>query len=155
MTKSISNYVDFFRQFKKPNGKYPTPEDIIVREYDPDTEFEHTFITLSLVLREDEIDFADNLDDVRKKLVAIVLNMISITKTMPRADIQIANNDKSKLWEIKDDDLIISQATKEIETIISENLSAVGKCLHIYDEFLFLLSEEKRITEFLQKEPKK
>jgi len=92
---------------------------------------------------------------VRKKLVAIVLNMISITKGMPRADIQIANNDKSKLWEIKDDDLIISQATKEIETIISENLSAVGKFLHIYDEFLFLLSEEKRITEFLQKEPKK
>jgi len=74
---------------------------------------------------------------------------------MPRADIQIANNDKSKLWEIKDDDLIITQATKEIETIISENLSAVGKTLHIYDEFLFLLSEEKRINEFLQKTPLK
>ena len=50
----------------------------------------------------------DNLDDVRKKLVAIVLNMISITKNLSRADIQIANNDKTKLWEIKDDDLIIT-----------------------------------------------
>lgn len=76
MTKSISNYVDFFRQFKKPSGNYPTPAEIITREYDPETEFEHTFITLSLVLREEEIDFADNLDDVRKKLVTIVFTMI-------------------------------------------------------------------------------
>lgn len=37
-TKSIDNYVDFFRRFEKK--VYPTPEEIIAREYDPDSEFE-------------------------------------------------------------------------------------------------------------------
>lgn len=47
-TKSIDNYVEFFRRFKKSNGKYPMPEEIIKREYDPDEEFELTFLTLKL-----------------------------------------------------------------------------------------------------------
>ena len=47
-TKSIENYVEFFRRFKKVNGKYPLPEEIIKREYDPDEEFELTFLTLKL-----------------------------------------------------------------------------------------------------------
>lgn len=47
-TKSIDNYVDFFKRFKKSNGKYPLPEDVIKREYDPDSEFELTFLTLKL-----------------------------------------------------------------------------------------------------------
>jgi len=47
-TKSIDNYVDFFRRFQKKNGRYPTPEEIISREYDPDTDFENTFLTLKL-----------------------------------------------------------------------------------------------------------
>lgn len=39
-TKSIDNYVEFFKRFQKDGGRYPTPEEIIQREYDPDTDFE-------------------------------------------------------------------------------------------------------------------
>jgi hypothetical protein len=45
-TKSIDNYVEFFKRFQK--DKYPYPEEIISHEYDPDSEFEQTFITLKL-----------------------------------------------------------------------------------------------------------
>lgn len=37
-TKSIENYVEFFKRFQK--DKYPSPDEIIQREYDPDTDFE-------------------------------------------------------------------------------------------------------------------
>ena len=47
-SRSIQKYVEFFRRFKKPNGEYPTPEEVIAREYDPDSEFESTFLTLKL-----------------------------------------------------------------------------------------------------------
>lgn len=49
----------------------------------------------------------------------------------------------------------MTTAVKEIEAIIRENLEAVGKCLHVYDEFLFLLHEENRIADFLAKTPYK
>lgn len=60
-TKSIDNYVEFFRRFQKKDGKYPSPEEIILREYDPDTEFEQTFITLKLEVKGNEIVFSNML----------------------------------------------------------------------------------------------
>ena len=47
-TNSINEYVEFFRRFRKPDGKYPTPEEIIRRDYGPDDEFEKSFLTISL-----------------------------------------------------------------------------------------------------------
>lgn len=58
-TKSIDNYVEFFKRFQKQ--AYPTPEDIIAREYDPDSEFEQTFLTLKLIHHTNEITFQDQL----------------------------------------------------------------------------------------------
>jgi len=60
-TKSIDNYVEFFRRFQKKDGKYPSPEEIITREYDPDSEFELTFLTLKLQVSSSssEINFVD------------------------------------------------------------------------------------------------
>ena len=48
ITKSVKNYVEFFRRFKKDH--YPTPEEIIKREYDPDTPFEDNFLILKLIV---------------------------------------------------------------------------------------------------------
>ena len=39
-TKSIQEYIDFFGRFKKENGSYPTPSEIIKREYGPGEKFE-------------------------------------------------------------------------------------------------------------------
>jgi hypothetical protein len=48
ITKSVKSYVDFFRRFKK--DVYPSPQEIIKREYDPDTPFEDNFLVLRLII---------------------------------------------------------------------------------------------------------
>lgn len=48
ITKSVKAYVDFFSRYKKK--VYPTPKEIIEREYDPDTEFEDNFLILKLTV---------------------------------------------------------------------------------------------------------
>lgn len=82
-TKSIEKYVEFFRKFKKDD--YPTPQEIIKREYDPDTPFELTFITLKLE-KKDKICFADDLEQVCDELVSIVTKMVEKINHIPRAD---------------------------------------------------------------------
>lgn len=54
-TKSINNYVEFFRRFQKET--YPLPEEVITREYDPDSPFEKTFLTLKLHISGSAIEF--------------------------------------------------------------------------------------------------
>ncbi len=107
-TKSIDNYIEFFRRFKKE--KYALPEEIIKREYDPDTDFELTFLTLKLGVTNSEIAFQDSLVTVRDDLVKIVLTMVEKINAIPRADTQIANTDKAHLWYILVDDEIIRNA---------------------------------------------
>jgi hypothetical protein len=152
-TKSIDNYVEFFKRFQK--DKYPYPEEIISREYDPDSEFEQTFITLKLQIRDNEITLVDPLPTVREDLVKIVSSMIDKITQIPRADTQINPSDKTHLWYISPDDEMIKNAEHTIKQIIDENLQATAKCVNVYDEFLFLLQEEQRIDTFLNKKPYK
>jgi hypothetical protein len=152
-TKSIDNYVEFFKRFQKQ--AYPTPEDIIAREYDPDSEFEQTFLTLKLIHHTNEITFQDQLPQVRDELVKIVATMVEKINQIPRADTQIANNDKAHLWYISTEDDIVKKAEETIKAIVDQNLHATAKCINVYDEFLFLLQEEARIETFLNKKPYK
>ena len=46
--KSVDSYVNFFKRFKK--ATYPTPKEIMGREFDPDTDFEDNFVILKLVV---------------------------------------------------------------------------------------------------------
>lgn len=55
-SKSIAEYVDFFKKFKRDDGKYPTPEEIVKRDYEPDSPFEQTFLTLKLEIYGKEKD---------------------------------------------------------------------------------------------------
>jgi hypothetical protein len=52
--------VDFYKRFQKPENTYPSPEDIISREYSPDEEFEQTFITLKLEIDAKDIKFGED-----------------------------------------------------------------------------------------------
>lgn len=73
-TNSINEYVEFFRRFRKDDGRYPVPEEIIKREYGPDDEFEQTFLTLKIDIdpHKGSIVFSKKLDDVQKELVKVV-----------------------------------------------------------------------------------
>ena len=113
-TNSINEYVDFFRRFRKDDGNYPLPEEIIKREYGPDDEFEKTFLTLKIEVQGTEIGFQKQLKEVREDLVKVVTQMVKAIDNIPRADTQIANSDKTHLWEIRQDDEIVVNAKTEI-----------------------------------------
>lgn len=48
ISKSVKAYVEFFRRFRKPNDEYPSPKEIMTREFDPDTPLEDNFLILNL-----------------------------------------------------------------------------------------------------------
>ena len=48
ISKSVKSYVEFFRRFRKPNDEYPSPKEIMTREFDPDTPLEDNFLILNL-----------------------------------------------------------------------------------------------------------
>ena len=60
--QSVNSYVDFIQRFKSPN--YPSPKEIIHREYDADTPFEDNFIQLKLVQENGKIVFSDQPETV-------------------------------------------------------------------------------------------
>lgn len=52
--RSIDAYVAFFRRYRKEDGVYPNPQQIMSRNYKAGTEFEETFMTVKM-----ELDFSN------------------------------------------------------------------------------------------------
>lgn len=73
-TNSINEYVEFFRRFRKKDGKYPLPQEIISRDYGPDDAFEDTFLTLALEVNTNKgrIEFKKDLKMVQDELVKVI-----------------------------------------------------------------------------------
>jgi len=150
ITKSIDAYVNFFRRFKK--GSYPTPEEIIDREYDADTEFEDSFIVLKLDIENHQIGFTDSLNQVGQDLENIIELIVMQSTILPRPEHQIARSDKMHLWDVDKEDEIVKNAKIEVQGILQENLHTVEKAIHIYDEFLFIFKEKHRVEELVKRD---
>jgi len=152
--RSISKYVDFFRRFRKPNAIYPTPEEVIAREYDPDAEFESTFLTLKLEMHsQDGIKFNDDYTTLLQDLVKVVPFMIDKINSIPRPDLGFRNPDQTHLWDIQPDDELVQNAMKEVKEVLMEHLGVTQKVINVYDEFLFVNNEKANVEEFLEKKP--
>jgi hypothetical protein len=153
-TKSIQEYIDFFNRFKKADGRYPHPQDIITREYGPDESFEKTFLTLKLEIgkgqKANKIVFANELEDVQKELVKLVDTIVDRINNIPRADNQIANSDKTRLWDINKNDDVVREAKQEITDILFENLKVAKEAVGVYDEYRSLLEKEAEIEKWLE-----
>lgn len=59
---------------------------------------------------------------MKDELVKVVMTMVKAIDNIPRADTQIANSDKTHLWEIRQDDEIVVNAKQEITQILLDNL---------------------------------
>ena len=153
VTRSINKYVEFYKRFQKPEGAYPSPEDIINREYSPEEDFEHTFIILKLEKDKDCIKFGEDQMQVQHDLVKVILFMVEKINQIPRPDLGFRNPEQTHLWDIQPDDEIVQAAMKDVKEIIMENLYITCKVINVYDEFNFLLTEREKIVEFLDIKP--
>ena len=147
VTKSIQVYIQFFNRFKKDT--YPTPQEVITREYDPDTPLEDNFLTLKLVISGQNIIFENRLHDVQKELLSVVDQIVNQSQSLPRPENTIARADKMHLWAVQKDDEIVKIAKNQIEVIIEQNINVVEKVTSIYDDYVFILKEDARIEKFI------
>ncbi len=108
IAKSVNAYVEFFRRFRKLGDEYPHPNEIMTREFDPDTELEDNFIILSLnVSNTNQIVFTDPLSEVKDQLVNIVNEIIKQSEYLPRPENTIARSEKLHLWHVPEDDELV------------------------------------------------
>ncbi len=153
IAKSVNSYVEFFRRFKKK--EYPTPYEIIEREYDPDSPFEDNFLILKLAIDGQRITFSDQLNVVKRDLEKIVELIVNQSSNLPRPENTIARSDKMHLWEVLIEDDLVRNAQNEIHEILEKNIDTVEEALKVYDKYLFILKEKARIEQLLNEGPYK
>ncbi len=150
ISKSVKAYVEFFRRFRKPNDEYPSPKEIMTREFDPDTPLEDNFLVLNLsVNNTNQIIFADPPGEVRDHLLNMVNEIVKQSEYLPRPENTIARSEKLHLWHVPEEDELVRNAKSEILEILEKNMSVVEKALHVYDDYLFILKEKQRVDQFL------
>jgi hypothetical protein len=156
--QSVHSYVEFIQRYKSES--YPEPNEILLREYDADSPFEDNFISLKLTIEENEnknepkIVFSDPLDNVQHELEKIVDLIVQQSSNLPRPENTIARSDKMHLWDIQVDDELVSKAKSKISQTLDENLKIVQKAVNVYDEYLWILQEKQRVTEFISNSDK-
>jgi hypothetical protein len=150
IAKSVTHYVEFFRRFKKPNDVYPTPKEIMTREFDPDAEFEDNFLILKLSTNQtNQIIFTDLPKSVAEALEGLVSTIVKQSEHIPRPENTIARSEKLHLWHVPEEDELVRSAKVEIAEILEKNMAVVEKALHVYDDYLFILKERQRVEVFL------
>jgi dynein heavy chain, axonemal len=153
--KSVDSYVQFFKRFKKDNDSYPTPKEIMSREFDPDTEFEDNFVILKLIVNNtNQIVFQDMPANVTDSLEGLVNTIVRQSEHIPRPENTIARSEKLHLWHVPEDDELVNKARAEISEILAHNMEVVEKALHVYDDYLFVLKEKQRVEHFLNETSK-
>lgn len=151
--QSIRKYVDFIKHFKKDS--YPTPPEVLGREYDADTSFEENFISVKLDIEGTQIVFADDLEEkIQPELENIIDAIVKQSHNLPRPENTIARGDKMHLWTVPDDDEVAEDAKRTVSVIIEENRKVVEQALHVYDDYMWILTEGDRVKEFVKIEPK-
>ena len=56
------------------------------------------------------------------------------------------------LWDVGVEDEIVGKAKGIISETINENLEIVAKAVHVYDDYLWILTEKERVDEFINQE---
>jgi hypothetical protein len=148
--KSVNSYVEFFRRFRKPNDVYPTPAEIMGREFDPDTPMEDNFLILKLTVNNaNQVVFTDLPMQVSEALEGLVSAIVRQSEHIPRPENTIARSEKLHLWYVPEDDELVRTAKEEVSEILEKNMTVVEKALHVYDEYLFILKEKSKVDIFL------
>jgi len=77
--------------------------------------------------------------------------MVEVTHTIPRAELGFNRSDKMNLTKVEFDDIIVTNAIKEISDII-DNCCAIVNIIPstIYQNFLYLTKENTVIEDFVK-----
>ncbi len=154
---SISNYHHFLLLFRKQ--KYFEPKKVFEDQFNPKFPFQRSFLELSIKPSSDRLSFvfSDELSDIHNKLIGVIHDVIKCSQEVERPDNAFIKNldRKNTLWEVPVVDPKIANMITEIDLIIKENLDYVNKVTEIYEQFVFVLSEQVSLEKFKSANPKR
>jgi len=70
---------------------------------------------------------------------------------LPRPENTIARK-KSHLWNVPIEDKIVQNAKRKISETINDNLKVLKHALNVYNDYLFILTEQERVEESLKQD---
>jgi hypothetical protein len=146
--QSVRTYVEFIQRFKK--DQYPPPSEIITREYDPDSQFEDSFICVKLTIDGTKIVFEDDLEEkVQPELENIIDAIVKQSCNLPRPENSWSRGDKMHLWVVPEDDEVMDDAKKTVSKIIEENRKIVETAVDVYQDYMWILDQGPKVQEFV------
>lgn len=150
VAQSADALVKFLSRFGNAN---PLPPEDVVALNDTD-EREDAFLTIKVTPRGEEIRLKDSPEKVSERCLKIFRDFIVCLNDIPLPETRLqrvsaANKDKC-LWGTSLEEQHVQQAEKVVDKVVNANMANVERCLHLYDEFTHLLSEDERIKEFIK-----
>ena len=145
---TLFSYRDFFRRFKKE--EYKDPEQVISNEKDWTKPIEDVFILLEMKDEDNQIVFLTELSKIKSDLLKIIENITSVSQHPSRAESKMSRSEKSKLWEITHEDEVVQDITREVDSILDENLTEIAKVEQILNKYAYILTEDDVVDNFCQ-----
>lgn len=150
ITDSIKAYMNFFVSFD--DERYllePVKMIADVPEIWP-----NAFLKLRMIAKDTFIDFSDTIEKIVDELVKVIFRIIEKFTNIPRPEKKITKNmGRPTLWNVDKDDEIVIKAVKIVKSVAKKNLEISWKALELYQKYSVLLTDSKRIDQFLHTNP--
>ncbi len=97
---------------------------------------EDVFLHVRLEAQGGQIGFADDLEEkVKNEIIKIIEKILEDTHNFPRPENHMARAEKTKLWDIPEEDEVYSRVKREVGEIIDINIRNIEKVLDIYNKY--------------------
>jgi hypothetical protein len=157
IVSSLEKFHNYIQLFKKKN--YNDPFKIFEYQFHPDFGFERSFLEIEIIPSPDSLSFcfSDELSEIQHKLLGLVHEVVKCSGDIERPDNMFIKNldRRSYLWEVPINDSVVNYLLTNIDIVIKENLEVISKVIHLYDPFLFLLTEQYNLDKFKNTNPKR
>ena len=110
------------------------------------------FLVIKLLHRGDEVLLKHQTSYIWDRISRIFKDMVTCLKDLPRPDKSRGVRGKTSLWEVDEKEKLVVRAEQTLEQIVHDACVQLDASVHLYDEFLPLLTEDLRVQQFDQED---
>jgi dynein heavy chain len=147
--RSIDEIVQFFSRFSGPSKSLSPGK---VRELKDSDTWPDAFLVIKLLHRGDEVLLKHQTSYIWDRISRIFKDMVTCLKDLPRPDKSRGVRGKTSLWEVDEKEKLVVKAEQTLEQIVHDACVQLDASVHLYDEFLPLLTEDLRVQQFDQED---
>jgi dynein heavy chain len=148
ITDTVNLYVEFFTSFDIP--KCPHPKSMIKNN---PRKWPDAFLKMKMSASDGRFVFSDDPKSVYIDILKVIESIVEQSESIPRPDHIIERKDnKNFLWSVSREDEIVNDAISSIKDIVRKNLDIALESLSLYDKYIHLLSDRKKIEQFISED---